>query len=125
MKRPPFDNQGILQGKGAGRAYTDTPAFEDCRCKALGLRLGFLPCAAPAPLQAASKSSSPPEAGHPPLDFGAASAELALLPRSKLLPLAKPEQALDDAAGMLGRQAGSLHPICVESCACRVARFIN
>ncbi|KAL4431126.1 hypothetical protein ABPG75_006382 [Micractinium tetrahymenae] len=43
--------------------------------------------------------------GWPPaLDFNAAAAELVLLPRPKLLPLAQPEQALADAAGMLGRQ---------------------
>lgn len=53
--------------------------------------------------------SIPPEAGQlPQLDFGAAAAELVLLPRSKLLPLAHPEQALADAAGMLGRQAGCM-----------------
>lgn len=34
-----------------------------------------------------------------------AAAQLVLLPRAKLLPLAQPEQALADAAGMLGRQA--------------------
>ena len=39
------------------------------------------------------------------MDFEAAAAELVLLPRSKLLPLAQPEQALADAAGLLGRQA--------------------
>lgn len=42
------------------------------------------------------------------LQFEAAAAELALLPRSKLLALAQPEQALADAAGMLGRCAGGM-----------------
>ena len=37
------------------------------------------------------------------LDFEPAAAELVLLPRAKLLPLAQPEQALADAAGMLSR----------------------
>lgn len=40
----------------------------------------------------------------PELDFQAAAAELVLLPRANLLPLAQPDQALKEAAGMLGRQ---------------------
>jgi len=50
------------------------------------------------------------------LEFEAAAAELVLLPRSKLLPLGQPEQALADAAGMLGRQVGtSAHAYCFVS----------
>ena len=71
------------------------------------------------------QGSGQPSAGHGhgqaaqqvELEFEAA-AQLVLLPRTKLLPLAQPEQALADAAGMLGRQvllqvlAGGAGAIC-------------
>jgi hypothetical protein len=53
--------------------------------------------------RAAERAQQAQQVQQAEVEFEAA-AQLVLLPRAKLLPLVQPEQALADAAGMLGRQ---------------------